>query len=106
VSKAYARLAVEWFKHLFAFRRKVDPARYYCIDFRALARDPRAAIEALYAHFGWEMSEALRERLRMATERQREYQSRHEYTLEEFGLSREWIQGELGELLDHYSLPR
>ena len=28
------------------------------------------------------------------------------YTLEEFGLSKEWIQEELGPLLDHYSLTR
>ena len=28
------------------------------------------------------------------------------YTLEEFGLSKEWIDEELGPLLDHYSLSR
>ena len=31
---------------------------------------------------------------------------KHEYTLEEFGLSKAWIQQELGPLLDHYGLPR
>ena len=41
-----------------------------------------------------------------ATKGQGEFQSKHHYTLEEFGLSKEWIQEELGSLLDHYSLPR
>jgi len=106
VSKSYARLAVKWYEHLFEFRNKVNPAQYYCIDYRDLTRDPKAALEKLYAHFGWTMSEAYRARLKSATEQQREFKSQHNYTLEEFGLSKEWIQAELGPLLDHYALPR
>jgi hypothetical protein len=105
-SKAYARLAVRWFQHLFEFRRKVNPQQYYCIDYRDLAQDPKQALEKLYSHFGWQMSRAFSEKLATATESQREFKSSHEYTLEEFGLSREWIQEELGGLLDHYALPR
>ena len=59
VSKAYARLAVQWFKHLFEFRRKVNPKQYYCIDYRDLTRNPLATLEKLYEHFGWTMSDAL-----------------------------------------------
>ncbi len=106
VSKAYARLAVRWFQHLFEFRNKVDPRQYYCIDYRDLTRDPKAALERLYAHFGWPMSGAFRAKLAAATARQREFKSQHQYTLEEFGLSKQWIQEELGPVLDHYALPR
>lgn len=106
VSKAYARLAVEWFKHLFRFRSKVDPQHYYCIDYRELVRDPRGTIEKLYAHFGWSISDAFRQRLDEATRTQRQFKSAHQYSLEEFGLSKEWIQQELGELLDFYKLER
>ena len=105
-SKAYARLAVRWFQHLFEFRRKVAPSQYYCIDYRDLTRDPKAVLEKLYEHFGWTMSDAFREQLVKATQRQREFKSKHEYTLEEFGLSQDWIQEELGNLLEHYALPR
>lgn len=105
-SKAYARLAVRWFQHLFQFRRKVNPQQYYCIDYRDLTRDPKAALEKLYEHFGWTMSQALQEKLAAATQRQRDFKSKHEYGLEEFGLSKEWIQQELGEVLEHYALPR
>lgn len=106
VSKSYARLAVKWFQHLFEFRAKVKPSQYYCIDYRDLTRDPKAALEQLYAHFGWPMSDAYRAQLTAATQRQRKFESKHEYSLEEFGLSKEWIQEELGPLLDHYALPR
>jgi len=106
VSKSYARLAVKWFQHLFEFRSKVDPRQYYCIDYRDLTRDPKGALEKLYGHFGWNMSDAFRARLEEATKQQSGFKSQHHYTLEEFGLSKEWIQAELGSLLDHYSLPR
>jgi len=106
VSKAYAQLAVEWYKHLFRFRTKIDPARYHCIDYRELARDPSAAIEQAYARFGWHLGDAMRTRLNEATQRQGGFKSQHEYTLEEFGLSKQWIQAELGEVLDYYKLER
>jgi len=103
-SKAYARLAVRWFQHLFAFRQKVNPKQYYCIDYRDLTRDPAATFEKLYDHFGWTMSAAFRAKLAAATQQQREFKSQHEYTLEEFGLSPEWIRQELGDVLDYYKL--
>lgn len=106
VSKAYARLAVEWFKHLFGFRSQVPSQQYYCIDYRDLVRNPRETIEKLYAHFGWDLSETFRQRLEAATQAQRQFKSAHRYSLEEFGLSKQWIQQELGELLDFYKLER
>lgn len=105
-SKAYARLAVRWFQHLFEFRRTVPPQQYYCIDYRDLTRDPKGVLEKVYAHFGWTMSPSFQEKLAMATQQQREFKSKHEYTLEEYGLSQDWIQQELGNLLEHYALPR
>ena len=106
VSKAYGQLAVEWYKHLFQFRTKIDPARYHCIDYRELVCDPGDAIEKAYTHFGWPVSDTMRARLKEATRRQGEFKSQHEYTLEEFGLSKEWIQSELGEVLNYYKLER
>jgi len=106
VARDYARLAVEWYKHLFTFRQRVTQRQYHCIDYRDLVRNPRKTVENLYAHFGWTMNETCRVRLDAATHRQRDFKSKHEYTLEEFGLSKEWIQQELGEVLDAYGLER
>jgi hypothetical protein len=103
---AIARLAVKWYQHLFEFRSKVIAGQYYCLNYPDLTQDPKAAVEKIYQHFGWTMSDAFRARLAAAANGEREFQSRHHYTLEEFGLSKEWIQEELGPLLDHYSLTR
>lgn len=106
VSKSYARLAVKWYQHLYEFRLKVNPSQYYCVDYRDLVRDPKETLEKVYAHFGWKISDAFRARLEAAAAQHTKFQSSHSYTLEEFGLSKEWIDEELGPLLDHYSLSR
>ena len=106
VSKSYALLAVRWYQHLFDFGKRVEAGNYYCMDYRDLTRNPRETLEKLYQHFGWNLSATFRTRLDTATERQRNFKSEHNYSLEEFGLSKEWIQEELGPLMDYYSLPR
>jgi hypothetical protein len=106
VSKAYGLLAVRWFQHLFAFRNRVKPEQYYCIDYRELVRDPLATVEKLYSHFGWTISDSFRARLTAKAQKDRGFKSKHEYTLEEFGMSREWIQQELAPVLDYYKLDK
>ncbi|MDZ4744140.1 MAG: sulfotransferase [Verrucomicrobiota bacterium] len=105
-SKQYARLAVEWYRHLFEFRNRISPERYYCIDYRDLVSDPKSTMEKLYAHFGWQISDAYRLLLEDATSTQREFRSSHKCSLEEFGLSEEWIQEQIGDVLDFYALER
>ncbi|MBW2543755.1 MAG: sulfotransferase [Deltaproteobacteria bacterium] len=106
VSKSYAYLAVRWYRHLFEFGSKIDAGQYYCIDYRDLTRNPRQALETLYKHFGWNLSDEFQNQLDTATEMQQSFKSAHHFSLEEFGLSEEWIQRELDPLLDHYSLAR
>jgi omega-hydroxy-beta-dihydromenaquinone-9 sulfotransferase len=103
-SKAYAGLAVEWYKHLFRFRSQVAMENYFCIDYRSLRDDPAGTVEALYAHFGWIMSEAYRAKLIDIGKQNKSFRSKHVYSLEEFGLSRQWLQKELAPILEAYNL--
>jgi hypothetical protein len=56
----------------------------------------------VYEHFGMTMSDAYRARLEEAAKLARGYESRHGYTLEEFGMSKAWIRERLGDVLDSY----
>lgn len=104
VAKSYAKLAVAWYRHLFRFGSRIAPERYYRIDYRDLTRDPRGTIAALYRHFGWSMGSSFRARLDATAKRERTFESRHAYTLEEFGLSRAWIESQLSDVIAAYGL--
>jgi omega-hydroxy-beta-dihydromenaquinone-9 sulfotransferase len=103
-SRAYAGLVVEWYKHLFRFRSQVSLENYFCVDYRDLRADPARTVEELYGHFGWEMSADFRAKLNEITNRQKSFKNNHEYTLEKFGLTRQWLQSELAPVLDAYGL--
>ena len=103
-SEAYARLAVEWYKHLYAFRAEAAPENFHSFDYRELRSDPGHAVRALYRHFGWAMDDEFRAKLEEISFRQRSYQSKHEYSLEEFGLSEEWVDSRLADVMEAYGL--
>ncbi len=105
-SMAYGKLALKWFEHLYRSASKIPAEQYYRIDFRDLVRQPAETVEQVYEHFGFEMSAEFREALRVAGERGKNHESKHHYTLEQFGLSPAWVQAELGEMLDAYGLER
>jgi hypothetical protein len=104
-SREYAGLAVEWLKHLFDSRGFISPDRYYCLRYTDLVADPAAAIRGVYDHFKLSPDRDFLARLDAAGRKSRKFRSSHRYSLEEFGLDREWLRGELGHILDHYGLP-
>jgi len=106
VSRAYAEVATDWMRELYEKRSKFDAERYLSVRYRDLVRDPLGTIEGIYAHLGLEIGEDLRARLRAAVAESREYRSHHHYSLEEFGLSPEWVQERLGDVMDAYEFER
>ena len=101
-SRAYAQLAVDWYQNMYENRQKFDDERYICIRYDDLVSDPSGTMTRIYEHFGMTMSDTYRARLEEATQVARKYESRHGYTLEEFGMSKAWIRERLGDVLDSY----
>lgn len=106
VSKAYARLSAEWYKYLHEFALALPEDQIHVVDYQHLVRDPRDAMESLYAHFGWTISPEFRSRLDAQQQRQKTYQSGHRYRLEDYGVDREWLYAELGPVLSARGLVR
>ena len=49
--------------------------------------DEELMVEQVYERFGWKMSDAFVARLEAATRKQRSFNSSHDYSLEQFGLT-------------------
>jgi hypothetical protein len=72
------------------------------VDYRDLVADPGATIERIYRDLELPMTDAFREKLAGESKRERRHQTRHSYSLEEFGLEGDAIRERLGDLFERF----
>jgi hypothetical protein len=89
-----------------AAREKADPKRFVDIQYRAFMADPMGTVERVYGAFGLELrgetADAMARHLR--EEVQNKHGS-HDYTLEQFGLSKEKVQKRLAGYVERFDVP-
>jgi len=101
--RAIADATMEYYRRLLRFERAYPKGQWITVRFDDLVRDPLATVERIYAHLDLPMSaEAARAIGEEAAAGERHRSRGHGYTLEEFGLTREAIRGELAEVFDAY----
>ncbi len=86
----------EYFSTLLAMgvsQREAMPdrdSRFFDVAFKDIITEPVSIIEKMYAHFGFDFSDELRQRMQNYLDsRPREKHGKHSYTLEDYGLSKE-----------------
>ena len=77
-----------------------DPAQFYDLDYFALIKDPLAAVEAVYRHFGIEFTDAARASVVATHEasKQGPRAPKHTYALEDYGLTADQVKAEFAGL--------
>jgi hypothetical protein len=76
------------------------------VDYRQLTSSPRTTVLQVYRAFGMEVSPAYDACLLAQEEKERRHSSRFEYSLDDFGLSRQRIESELSEFFQEYGWHR
>ncbi len=64
--------------------------------------DPGGFVKALYARFGYNLSDSYRRLLRQETERAKNYKSKHVYSLEQYGLTGEKIVSDFAPVFERF----
>ncbi len=72
------------------------------VDFNDLVTDARGVVTEIYERFGLELSPAFDEVLRRVTERARNHESEHEYSLQEMGLTPDQIVSDYEEVFERF----
>ncbi|HEY6878350.1 MAG TPA: sulfotransferase [Polyangiales bacterium] len=106
---ALAQLIIDYYKFLHQKQLESDRTgdqRFFSMTYRALLQDPVARIEEIYARFSLSMTPDLRERLRIEAQKRGKFKSDHTYSLEQFGLTKDYVYRELAELFDYYGFER
>jgi hypothetical protein len=88
-------------------RAKIAPDRFFDLYFHDVVADPVAAVERMYAHFGFDLGETARiDMVRWITDNPQGRHGGHHYTPEAFGLSEEAMTERFGRYLDHFGVER
>jgi len=96
------RMARHWYSYPLELADNATPGSYAIVDYDRLVRDPEATVTDIYQRFGFDLSAAFAEQLRDATDRARDYESRHVYDLEPLGLSRDGILEEFADIFERF----
>lgn len=70
-----------------------------------LVRNPGASVEAIYARFGWPVSDEFREFLAKQERKGQAYKSTHAYSMEEYGISPALLLEQMRDIFDFYGFP-
>jgi hypothetical protein len=100
--RALAEQSFHTYKYPLEVLARHPETRQAVVDYRELVARPARTVEEVYARLGFSMSPELEQVLRAEEKRASRHETRHTYSLEEFGLKGDEIQGELAELFERY----
>jgi len=91
-----------WYQHPPEALADQPDDRHLFVTYDELTADPEAAVLRIYERFSLEMSPAYAEILAREAAKARRYQSRHRYTIEAVGLTRQEIVQRYRDVFDRY----
>lgn len=98
--KAWARLGIDFFKYSQEMKKVIPVTQFLELRYDELLNDPQGTVLKIYKHFNWKPPEKFLERLSREQVRNKNYKSAHEYSLEQYGFTKQEIYEELGRMMD------
>jgi hypothetical protein len=85
-------------KRCLEVRETLPAGKFIDVDFREIVQDPVGVVELIYRHIGLAMTERARQQIgEYMASHPREGRPKHEYTMEQFGFTREEIERRFAE---------
>jgi hypothetical protein len=104
--KAWSQLAIDFYKYSKEMRRTIPADRFIQLKYDDLLDNPQQTVLKIYEQFGWQPSAKFIERLEKEGKRNASYKSTHDYSLEQYGLSKIAIYNELGDIMDEFGFEK
>ncbi len=98
----WGMLSIRFYQHFFRMMPHLDAERFYHVRYKDFVKNPMDTILDIYRTFGWKPDEDFVERLRNQCNRSRQYRSKHDYTLEQYGYEKAVIEEELREVFEYF----
>jgi len=98
-------MACHWYSHALERLDGAPPDRAVLVRYDDLVADPAATVARIYERLGFEIGPAYAGLLQAEAARARRYRSRHAYSLEGAGLTREGIVDRFRDVFDRFDFP-
>lgn len=95
-----------WYKYPVEQLMKYPESSQSIETYDKLVSQPKAVVEGFYKRFGFSVSDAFQKKLENADQNAKSYKSRHLYSLEDMGLSRERILTRFSDTFDRFGFER
>jgi len=96
-------LAIEYYKYFYRVSEVFPASQFYTLKYDELISEPEEVINKIYHHFDLEKSNEFVKLLKEKTEYSKKYKSKHTYSLELYGLSRQLVYDELKQIFEKYN---
>jgi hypothetical protein len=108
-ARALTKLTIDYYRFLHQESVKSErenKRRFFNVTYPDLLADPMRVVSDIYDRFELELTPQFHAQLTAEVSRQRKFRSEHKYSLEQFGLTKEYVYEELSELFEHYGFKR
>lgn len=104
--KAWADLGIEYYLHFNKTRRKRKGANLVTLTYESLVTSPVETVQTIYRHFQLMITPSFERRLLEEVTKKKEFKSKHAYSLEQYGLSREEVAWKLSTLFEEFGFDK
>jgi hypothetical protein len=108
-ARALTKLTIDYYRFLHHESLKSErenKRRFFNVTYPDLLADPMRVVTDIYERFELELTPQFHAELAAEVARQRKFRSEHKYSLEQFGLTKEYVYEELSELFEYYGFER
>jgi hypothetical protein len=103
---AFAELGIEFYQYLAEMRKEIPASQFTAIKYDDLVASPKATVMKIYEHFSWNVSEQFSADLETEQNRQKSYVSNHDYSLDKYSLSKEYIYERLFDVFHEFGFEK
>jgi omega-hydroxy-beta-dihydromenaquinone-9 sulfotransferase len=104
--KAWAQLGIDFFKYTREMRRTIPASQFIELKYDDLLDNPQGTVLNIYRYFGWEASPAFVSALSHGQAQHRHYKSGHEYSLEQYGFTKQEVYEQLKDVMDEFGFEK
>jgi hypothetical protein len=104
--RSLARMGFDYYRYLTNLIHNSNNKQFLCIRYEELIADLEGVVEKIYTYFNLPFDSEFQARLIHLASQEKNYQSAHQYSLEDYGLRREVVFSELKDVFEAYGFSR